>query len=80
MPVAANTEGRRETIGLGVGLSEAETFCTEFLRSLRAPGLRGDRFISLLDERAGFIFPNTTSIHATGTTAMHEQGDSDDRL
>lgn len=45
MPVAANTEGRRETIGLGVGLSEAETFCTEFLRSLRAPGLRGDRFI-----------------------------------
>ena len=37
--VAANTEGRREIIGLGIGPSEAETFWTEFLRSLRARGL-----------------------------------------
>ena len=28
--VAANTEGRREIIGLGIGPSEAETFWTEF--------------------------------------------------
>ena len=35
--VAANTEGRREIIGLGIGPSEAETFWTEFLRSLPAP-------------------------------------------
>ena len=37
--VAANTEGRREIIGLGIGPSEAETFWTEFLRSLRVRGL-----------------------------------------
>lgn len=37
--VAANTEGRREIIGLGIGPSEAETFWTEFLRSLKARGL-----------------------------------------
>jgi transposase-like protein len=41
--VAANTEGRREIIGLGIGPSEAETFWTEFLRSLKARGLGGVR-------------------------------------
>ena len=34
--VAANTEGWREIAGLGIGPSEAEIFCTEFLRSLKA--------------------------------------------
>ena len=34
--VAANTEGHREIISLGVGPSEAETFFTELLSSLRA--------------------------------------------
>ena len=43
--VAANTEGRREIIGLGIGPSEAETFWTEFLRSLRARGLAGVRLV-----------------------------------
>lgn len=43
--VAANTEGRREIIGLGIGPSEAETFWTEFLRSLRARGLGGDGLV-----------------------------------
>ena len=43
--VAANTEGRREIIGLGIGPSEAETFRTEFLRSLRARGLAGVRLV-----------------------------------
>ncbi|ATG37771.1 Transposase (plasmid) [Phaeobacter piscinae] len=41
--VAANTEGRREIIGLGLGPSEAETFWIEFLRSLKARGLGGVR-------------------------------------
>ena len=41
--VAAITEGRREIIGLEIGPSEAETFWTEFLRSLRARGLGGVR-------------------------------------
>ena len=31
--IAANTEGRREIIGLGSAPSEAETFWTEFLRA-----------------------------------------------
>ena len=43
--VAANTEGRREIIGLGIGPSKAETFWTEFLRSLRARGLGGARLV-----------------------------------
>ena len=43
--VAANTEGRREIIGLGIGPSEAVTFWTEFLRSLRARGLGGVRLV-----------------------------------
>ena len=43
--VAANTEGRREIIGLGLGPSEAETFWIEFLRSLRARGLGGVRLV-----------------------------------
>jgi putative transposase len=43
--VAANTEGRREIIGSGIGPSEAETFWTEFLRSLRARGLGGVKLV-----------------------------------
>ena len=57
--VAANTEGRREIIGLGIGPSEAcggaavhrtpafsaLPFWTEFLRSLRARGLGGVRLV-----------------------------------
>lgn len=43
--VAANTEGRREIIGLGIGPSEAETFWTELLRSMRARGLGGVRLV-----------------------------------
>jgi transposase-like protein len=39
--VAVNTDGRREIIGLCVGPSEAETFWTEFLRSLKGRGLDG---------------------------------------
>jgi len=31
---AVNTDGRREVLGMAVGASEAETFWTEFLRSL----------------------------------------------
>ncbi len=39
--VAVNTEGRREVIGMEVGVSEAEPFWTKFLRSLTRRGLRG---------------------------------------
>ena len=37
--VGANTEGRREVLGLAVGPSEAEPFWTDFLRSLAHRGL-----------------------------------------
>jgi len=43
--VAVNTDGRREIIGLGTGPSEAETFWTEFLRSLKARGLAGVKLV-----------------------------------
>ena len=32
--VAVNSDGRREVLGIAIGASEAETFWTEFLRSL----------------------------------------------
>ena len=43
--VGANTDGRREDLGLGVGPSEAETFWTEFLRGLARRGLRGVKLV-----------------------------------
>lgn len=43
--VAANTEGRRGITSLGMGPSEAETFWTDFLRSLKARGLDGVKLV-----------------------------------
>jgi putative transposase len=43
--VAVNTEGQRQVIGMKVGPSEAETFWTEFLRSLMRRGLRGVKLV-----------------------------------
>jgi len=43
--VGANTDGRREVLGVTVGPSEAETFWTEFLRSLARRGLRGVKLV-----------------------------------
>ena len=39
--VAVNEDGKREVLGVAAGPSEAETFWTEFLRSLADRGLRG---------------------------------------
>ena len=39
--VAVNRDGRREVLGMAIGPSEAETFWTDFLRSLARRGLRG---------------------------------------
>src|SRR5512134_3522285 len=39
--VAANTEGKREIVGLHIGPSEAETFWSAFLKSLLRRGLKG---------------------------------------
>ena len=43
--VAANTEGRREIVGLGIGPSEAETFWADFLKRLIRRGLRGVKLV-----------------------------------
>jgi transposase-like protein len=43
--VGANADGRREVLGMAVGPSEAETFWTEFLRSLARRGLRGVKLV-----------------------------------
>jgi len=50
--VAVNTDGRREVLGIAVMPSEAETFWSEFLRSLADRGLRGVKLI-IADEHKG---------------------------
>ena len=39
--VAVDTKGRREIVGLGLGPSEAEPFCSAFLKGLVRRGLKG---------------------------------------
>ena len=43
--VAANTDGKREIVGLHIGPSEAETFWATFLKSLVRRGLRGVKLV-----------------------------------
>jgi transposase-like protein len=43
--VGVNGDGRREVLGMTIGASEAETFWTEFLRSLARRGLRGVKLV-----------------------------------
>jgi putative transposase len=38
-------DGHRETLGVDIGDSEAETFCTEFLRHLKDRGLAGVKLV-----------------------------------
>jgi transposase-like protein len=45
MAVGVNSDGRREVLGMAIGASEAETFWTEFLRSLARRGLRGVKLV-----------------------------------
>ena len=43
--VAANTDGKREIVGLHIGPSEAETFWASFLKSMVRRGLRGTKLV-----------------------------------
>ncbi len=43
--VAVNTDGRREVLGIAIGVSEAETFWVEFLRKLKRRGLAGVKLV-----------------------------------
>ena len=45
LAVGVNSDGRREVLGLDLGLSEAETFWLEFLRKLRRRGLNGVQLV-----------------------------------
>ena len=50
--VAVNDQGRREVLGMAIGASEAETFWTDFLRSLARRGL-GDVKLVISDDHKG---------------------------
>jgi transposase-like protein len=50
--VAVNEDGEREVLGVATGPSEAETFWTDFLRSLADRGLRGVR-LAIADDHKG---------------------------
>ena len=43
--IGANSDGRREVLGMQVGTSEAEPFWTDFLRGLTRRGLRGVKLL-----------------------------------
>jgi putative transposase len=62
--VGANTDGRREVLGMRVGPSEAETFWTDFLRDLARRGLRGVKLV-VSDSHEGIKAAVTKIMHAT---------------
>ena len=45
LAVGVNSDGRREVLGLDIGVSEAATFWIEFLRKLTRRGLRGVKLV-----------------------------------
>jgi transposase-like protein len=59
-----NTDGRREVLGMAIGASEAETFWTDFLRSLRRRGLRGVKLV-VSDAHEGLKAAISKVLHAT---------------
>jgi transposase-like protein len=62
--VGANSDGRREVLGMQVGPSEAETFWTDFLRSLARRGLRGVKLV-ISDAHEGIKAAVSKVMHAT---------------
>ena len=62
--VGVNDDGRREVLGMTVGASEAETFWTEFLRSLARRGLRGVKLV-ISDAHEGLKAAVAKVLHAT---------------
>jgi putative transposase len=62
--VAVNGDGRREVLGISIGVSEAETFWTEFLRSLARRGLRGVKLV-ISDAHEGLKAAVARVLHAS---------------
>src|SRR5207253_3019913 len=61
--VAVNGDGRREVLGISMGVSEAETSWTEFLRSLARRGLRGVKLV-ISDAHEGLKAAVAKVLHA----------------
>ena len=62
--VAVNDQGRREVLGMAIGASEAETFWTDFLRSLTRRGLGGVKLV-ISDDHKGLKAAATRILGAT---------------
>ena len=62
--VAVNSDGRREVLGMAIGASEAETFWTDFLRSLARRGLRGVKLV-ISDAHEGLKAAVARVLHAS---------------
>ncbi len=62
--VAVNEDGKREVLGVATGASEAETFWTEFLRSLADRGLRGVKPL-IADDHTGLWAATRRVFNAT---------------
>jgi putative transposase len=62
--IGVNDDGRREVLGMTVGASEAESFWTEFLRSLAQRGLRGVKLVTS-DAHEGLKAAVANVLHAT---------------
>lgn len=62
--VAVNGDGRREVLGISIGVSEAETFWTEFLRALARRGLRGVKLV-ISDAHEGLKAAVAKVLHAS---------------
>ena len=62
--VAVNSDGRREVLGMAVGVSEAETFWTDFLRTLARRGLRGVKLV-ISDAHEGLKAAVAKVLHAS---------------
>jgi transposase-like protein len=62
--VGANSDGRREVLGMAVGPSEAEPFWTDFLRGLARRGLRGVKLV-ISDAHEGIKAAVSKVMHAS---------------
>ena len=73
--VAVNTDGRREVLGMAIGASEAETFWTDFLRSLARRGLRGVKLVISDSSRGpqGSRCPRAARLLAALPRPLHAQ-------
>ena len=68
--VGVNEDGKREVLGVATGPSEAETFWTEFLRSLADRGLRGVKLV-IADDHKG-LRSTFGQVHLLAPAALHD--------